>query len=340
MQRKIFFSIVFLISLSLICLLYRAFLYDMVIAGLLCVASYWIKDFLSKYLKSEILASFLSVCALLMLVIIPLYFVIYRGIVSLMGIDWTQSDLWLASTKEMLSNLVNYIPFFKINDFMESFSFSSLASYATIAGKYITKGSFSFAIDMCFIVIFLFVFFFYGHKVYQYIKKLLPFKDDQFDQVALEVSGVLRVVFFSSVINVCLQGFAFGIVVWCFGLDGILLGVLYGLCSMIPVIGGILIWLPVAFFLYAQGNLFEAIFVAIYSFVFIGFVIDSVVKPFLIGIINRKLLKKPLNINEFVIFFAILAGLGAFGFWGIVIGPAITAFFIAILRIYERDFVS
>ncbi|WP_258399938.1 AI-2E family transporter [Helicobacter fennelliae] len=54
--------------------------------------------------------------------------------------------------------------------------------------------------------------------------------------------------------------------------------------------------------------------------------------------VNRKLLTKPLQINEFIIFFAIFAGLGAFGFWGIVIGPAITAFFIVMLRIYERDF--
>ena len=36
-----------------------------------------------------------------------------------------------------------------------------------------------------------------------------------------------------------------------------------------------------------------------------------------------------------LIFFAIIAGLTSFGFWGIVLGPAITALFIALLRIYK-----
>lgn len=338
MQIKIFFGIVFVIALYWIGVLYQAFLYDMLIASLLCIASYWIKDFFRKYFKSEILSSLLSVCVLLALIIIPLYFVIYRGIISLMAIDWAQSDVWLANIKTSIASLSGYIPFFQVDELIKDFSFSSIASYIASAGKYITKGSVNFALDMCFIVIFLFVFFFYGREAYEYIQKLLPFKNDQISHIALEVSGILRIVFFSSILNVCLQGFAFGVVAWFFGLDGVLLGVLYGLCSMIPIIGGVLIWLPVALLLYTQGNLFEAIFIAIYSLVFIGFIIDSVIKPFLIGIVNKKLLKKPLNINEFVIFFAIFAGLGAFGFWGIVIGPAITAFFIAIIRIYERDF--
>ncbi|SQC36274.1 acid membrane antigen A [Helicobacter fennelliae] len=95
---------------------------------------------------------------------------------------------------------------------------------------------------------------------------------------------------------------------------------------MIPVVGGVLVWLPCAFFLYTQSHIIGAIFLALYSLIFIGFFIDNIIKPFLIGIVNRKLLTKPLQINEFIIFFAIFAGLGAFGFWGIVIGPAITAF--------------
>ena len=56
----------------------------------------------------------------------------------------------------------------------------------------------------------------------------------------------------------------------------------------------------------------------------------------MIAFINRILIETPVKINEMLIFFAIIAGLSSFGFWGIVLGPAITALFIAMLRIYQN----
>jgi predicted PurR-regulated permease PerM len=40
--------------------------------------------------------------------------------------------------------------------------------------------------------------------------------------------------------------------------------------------------------------------------------------------------------NELVIFFSIIAGLSSFGFWGMILGPAITAFFLTILKLFEE----
>lgn len=339
-EAKIFFAIAFIIALILIVWLYYAFLKDIIIATLLCIATYWIKDFFYKYSKNNLIASILSVLTLLALFIIPLYFVIHRGTLSLLGIDWKQTEMWLLQIRQLLIHLSSYVPFFHFSDVLQNFSISSVATYATKISTYIGKSSVGFVVDLCLIVLFLSVFFFYGGSWYAYFKSLLPMRPEQSDLIALDISGVLRVVFFSTILNICLQGFAFGVVAQIFGFDGILLGVLYGLCSMIPIVGGVLVWLPISLILYVQGNAFSAIFLAVYSMVFIGFIIDNIIKPFLIRIVNRKLLETPLNINEFVIFFAIFAGLGAFGFWGIIIGPAITAFFWVMLRIYERDFAK
>ena len=41
------------------------------------------------------------------------------------------------------------------------------------------------------------------------------------------------------------------------------------------------------------------------------------------------------RLDSLVIFFAIIAGLATFGFWGMILGPAITAFFLAILKVFE-----
>jgi len=45
-------------------------------------------------------------------------------------------------------------------------------------------------------------------------------------------------------------------------------------------------------------------------------------------------LQSPTPINELIIFFSIVAGMSSYGFWGMIFGPAITSFLIAISRIY------
>lgn len=344
-RAQVFFGIAFCASLGLMTYLYYAFLNALCVAALLCVASYFIKQWFLKLCKNNALASLFSVFVLLLLLIVPLFFVIHRGALSLLNIDWLAAQTLYQSANDKILYALSHLP---INidlglptqeNLLSKFSLASIASNATNIASYIIKESINFLIDICFIMVFLFVFFYYGGRIYKYLERILPFGRGQVALVAGEINGVLRVVFFSTILNVCLQGVAFGACAYFFGLDGVLLGVLYGICSLIPIVGGILVWLPSALVLYAQGQAYHAVFLALYSVIFIAFIIDSVVKPFLIRVVNKRLLDKPLEVNEFIIFFAIFAGLGAFGFWGIIFGPAISVFFIALLRIYEKDFV-
>ncbi|RDU60410.1 AI-2E family transporter [Helicobacter sp. MIT 14-3879] len=342
MQIKIFFAIIFLLCCWAMTVLYYAYIFDIMIAFLLCVSSFWIKNYLQKFLRYNILSSLCAVFLMAALLFIPLGFVLYRAFLGLKNMDWSNLNLLFNKMKEQFHTL----PFLKdhvlAQDFTNLLNDISLSKISGLVLKYTStfgQGSLNFVIDGCFIVIFLFIFFCWGERFYAYIISLLPFNQEQITQVSHEVSGTLRIVFLSTLFNIVLQGSAFGIITYIFGFNGIILGIVYGICSLIPVIGGIIIWLPVSLILYFQDNLQAAIIVALYSTVFIGFVIDNIVKPWLIGIVNHKLLEKPLKISEFLIFFAILAGLGAFGFWGIIIGPAINAFFIALLRVYQKDFL-
>uniref|UniRef100_UPI00356323B0 AI-2E family transporter n=1 Tax=Sulfurovum sp. TaxID=1969726 RepID=UPI00356323B0 len=53
-----------------------------------------------------------------------------------------------------------------------------------------------------------------------------------------------------------------------------------------------------------------------------------------IKVIKEDLLKSTIEINEIVIFFSIIAGMSTYGFWGMILGPAITSFLIAITKVY------
>lgn len=101
-----------------------------------------------------------------------------------------------------------------------------------------------------------------------------------------------------------------------------------------------MIWIPIAIYELYHGHVNEAIFIVLYSILLIGVLIDSVIKPILIVFIKKRIFKTTLKINEILIFFSMIAGISQFGFWGIIVGPTITAFFIALLRLYENYFIQ
>ena len=116
--------------------------------------------------------------------------------------------------------------------------------------------------------------------------------------------------------------------------------ILYGFASLIPVVGGVIMWLPIIIY-EATTSVTNAIIIAVYSILMISVIADTFIKPMIIKYINKKVVKTPTTINELLIFFSIVAGLSTFGFWGMIIGPAMVTFFISImllLKKYSEDF--
>jgi predicted PurR-regulated permease PerM len=146
----------------------------------------------------------------------------------------------------------------------------------------------------------------------------------------------MSVVFYSIILNAMFQGVLFGVAISFMGYNGLLFGIMYGFASLIPVIGGVIMWLPFTLYEFSLGNNSNALFIALYSIVMISIIADTFIKPLIIKEINTRVLKEDdAKMNELVIFFAIIAGLTTFGFWGMILGPAITALFLTILKLFE-----
>jgi len=189
--------------------------------------------------------------------------------------------------------------------------------------------------DMVLILIFYYFAFFYGEQIGHFIKRILPLDTAQTQLLFNELHNSMGVVFFSILATAIFEGSLFAAVILFVGLDPILLGILYGFASLVPVIGGALMWLPTALYLWYTQGAVPALTVAIYSIVVISIIADTFVKPFIIRIIDLKVLKETNAVNEILVFFSIIAGLTTYGFWGMIIGPAITTIFIAILKLYD-----
>ena len=113
-------------------------------------------------------------------------------------------------------------------------------------------------------------------------------------------------------------------------------GILYGFASLIPVVGGMLMWLPLFAYEAYQGEVTNGIIIVVYTIVVISFLADTIIKPIIIRYINKKVIRTPTNVNELLIFFSIIAGLSTLGFWGMIIGPVSVAFCISILRLLKE----
>jgi predicted PurR-regulated permease PerM len=99
--------------------------------------------------------------------------------------------------------------------------------------------------------------------------------------------------------------------------------------AFIPAIGAGVVCLTAALLLFVTGHPYMAIFLAAWGLGVVGLV-DNVVKPLLI--------KRGMDLHGGVVFFSLIGGLAAFGAIGLLLGPLVVAMFLALLRMYHRDF--
>lgn len=222
----------------------------------------------------------------------------------------------------------------KIKEFLASIDLNSISKQILNYASSFTKSGAKFLIDMVLICIFYFFANLYGTELVIYIKSVIPIDKQELDDILSEVGNVMAVVLYSMIIIAILQGALFSIIAMFYGYDAILMGVIFAVSSLIPALGGALVYIPISLYEFASSGLGSALVIFIYSVVVISFIADTLVKPLIIKWINEKLVKTPTKINELLIFLAMIAGISTFGFWGIILGPAILTFFISTIRLY------
>ncbi|MGD8913051.1 MAG: AI-2E family transporter [Candidatus Thiodiazotropha sp.] len=185
------------------------------------------------------------------------------------------------------------------------------------------------------------LFFFYrdGDDIARYIKVLSPLPNRYDEMLMVRFNSLATVLTISVVTVALLQGLSFGILMSIMGLPALFLGIGIAVASFIPVVGSALIWIPVAIYLYLQGEVWQAILVAVWGAVIMGFVIDNILRPVMIQKISKGL---PDGGNlgaldhTLLTVLSTLAGLIQFGIIGMLFGPVIAAMAIAIFDVYEQ----
>jgi predicted PurR-regulated permease PerM len=311
---------------------YQPFLLSIAVATLLTMATFNFTQRMMYLTRSTTMASAIVTLILSMLLFAPIVYLATVGVGYFAQIDMKGIRASIETLKHSFENIdflnelgQQYLTEENINKVV-----ANMTQYVTTAS---TKGL-GFMKDMVFVVVFYFFINYYGNRFFDTVLTFLPVTQAKGEKMFHEISGTMEVVFYSIIITAIFEGFLFGVLMSYFGFNGLFFGVIYGFASLIPVIGGFIVWAPLSLYAWSNGETQMAISIAIYSIVVISIVADTFIKPLIIKVVQENFLKNNVQINSLLIFFSILAGMSTYGFWGMILGPAITTFLIAITALY------
>jgi len=312
--------------------IYKPFILSIIVALLLTMATTNIHQNITNRINSEHISASILSLLLFLILFVPIIYIATIGVQALASLDVniiTQTTTKLLTLSEGIPILEDWGKEYLDNE-------QILQTIKTSTDTITQAGSqgIGFIKNVFFVIVFYYMLNRYAEKLFSLITSFLPMNDTEGNKILKEISSTMEIVFYSIIVTAIFEGFLFGIVISFFGLNGLLFGTIYGFASLIPFVGGALVWMPVSLYIWTTKDANSAIVIALYSIVIISIIADTFIKPMIIRYIKDDVLHSSARINELLIFFSIVAGMSSYGFWGMILGPAITSFLIAISKIY------
>jgi predicted PurR-regulated permease PerM len=171
-----------------------------------------------------------------------------------------------------------------------------------------------------------------GPKMLAHALKFFPLSDEAKSRMVGKFVSVARATLKGTVLIGLIQGTLSAFAFWIGGIQGwVFWGTLMVVLSIIPGVGGALVWVPAAVILLITGAIWQGLFVLGFCGLVVGS-IDNLLRPQLVG--------RDTRLHELLIFFSTLGGLLLFGPMGFIIGPIIAALFVTVWDIYAETFQS
>ncbi len=193
-----------------------------------------------------------------------------------------------------------------------------------------TRGTVVFFFDFFILLYTMFFFLKDGPRLLASAMSYLPLAEADKQRMLDKFTSVTRATLKGTVLIGSAQGILSGLAFWVVGIDGaIFWTTLMIVLSIIPGIGGALVWVPAVVLLVAQGALWRGLGLAIFCALVVGS-IDNVMRPWLVG--------RDTRMHDLMILFSTLGGLLAFGPSGFIVGPILAALFVTIWEIFGTAF--
>jgi len=183
-----------------------------------------------------------------------------------------------------------------------------------------------------FFLVLLSAFFFYveGEAILDELAILSPLPEQYDREFASKFKDVIDATFRGQVMTSLAQGIATGVGLAIAGVPAAMFwGAVATILSLLPMLGVAVVWIPATIYLLMTGSTGHGIFLAIWGVLVVS-TIDNIVRPWA--------MKGGAQLPAIPLLFAVLGGMQAFGFIGLVIGPLVFSLLMSIIDIYKQSF--
>ena len=330
-------------------IVYRSYAWSAFIAMLFYVGFDGInRRFNTIFHGSRNLAAGVSTLIVVLIILVPVFLILRHLIGEIISlIVHIRNSL----TDETLMNIVQNYPSLASFFTAEPFFWVNLSSeYRSFVGEYskildpdqigawlgnaysVVSGGISITAEMTgnllLGIIILFFLFRDGPQFYSFLEEALPFPPVITSRFVSRMTEIIRAVLRGNVFVSILQGTAVAVGLSICGIsNSAVFAVIAAVCSLIPIIGTAIVWIPVvAYLVFVEGTYGLAIFLMVWCLVFYLF-LENIFKP--------KILDRTLGIHPLFLFLAIIGGITEFGITGVILGPLFVTLFITIWSIYH-----
>ncbi|HEA46753.1 MAG TPA: AI-2E family transporter [Candidatus Pacearchaeota archaeon] len=325
--RKVLGSILFAILIVLAFLVLRPVIISIIIALILAFVFLPVYKFLYKHTKAKNLSAILIVVFLILLIILPVWFLTPILVKQSFTIfQATQQIDFVGPLKSLFPSL------FASEEFAAEIG-SILSSFTTRAANFLVNFFADFILNfptlaLQFTVV-LFTFFFVlrdSEKVVAYVKSVLPVSKEVEKKLFEYSKGITSSVIYGQVIVGIVQGIVAGLGFFIFGVpNALFLTILASLAGIFPIIGTALVWIPVAIYLFISGSTGPAWGVAIFGIM--SSTVDNFLRPM---IVSRRT-----KIHSAIVLISMIGGVFFFGILGFILGPLIISYLLIFLELYR-----
>lgn len=260
----------------------------------------------------------------LVLIILPLYYLVNTLITKM-----SNSSDYLSFINNFFLKAQSYIKERFNYDFGNSFDFGKAGELVT---KY-TSTILNTTINIITIIVFTYFIFYFLLDNYKYIERMmvraLPLKKSNINIIGEKIRKMVIANAIGIPVIALGQGIVATIGYIIFGAENpFFLFALTSIACIIPIVGGSIIYIPVAFMSFVNGNTTAAI--GILCFGLATSVVDN--------IFRFTFLKKLENIHPLNSVFGIILGMKLFGFIGLVFGPIVVSLILLLIEVYHDEF--
>ncbi|MEA2007259.1 MAG: AI-2E family transporter [Patescibacteria group bacterium] len=298
----------------------------------------WYKRINRKLRGRRSLASFITCMLILIILFVPLVFVSSLVVAEANDLYQTAQENNFREKAENFSVSIPLLEIYLSNEEVQQIvgieefnqGLKNVGGFFFKIVKQTYQGTTQF-LFMTFVMFFsLYYFFKDSDKLLKKVMNISPLKNKQEKLIITKFVSISRATLKGTLVIALIQGALMTLLFLATGVkSSILWGLVTVLVSLVPMIGTILVWLPVGIVMILIGSVWQGVAI---------FLIGGLVVSNVDNLLRPKLIGNETSLHPLWVFLSTLGGIAMFGVAGFLLGPVIIVLFMTLLHIYEIEF--